>query len=210
MKTVKYMFNVTRKILLLFVLLAAVISLSCKNNTNPTAPYAASTFYNFDTSLEYWNSNGLSSETLSINTDSNYIKEGAGSIKCACTLSETSSPAKIGILYKVFVANQDITNRTVTIWVYVPASLASLSPGYFLYLNIERVSLPSRVDTYYGATLNTAGWTQVKIAFSAYSTDTSNVTHDFSDVQMMYFSVENSIQTPADWTGDIYFDELSW
>jgi hypothetical protein len=64
-------------------------------------------------------------------------------------------------------------------------------------------------DTIYGPALNTSGWKSCTYTIPAYSSD-GNVTHDYSDVTMMYFIVENTGQTPADWTGDLYFDELSW
>lgn len=188
-----------------FVLLLIALLVSCKKGTNPTGPITASTFYGFDSSLEGWNSdiNSNSNETLSLNSDANYIKAGAGSIKCECTLSAIHN--EIGVLSQSFGSNRDLSNRTVTIWVYVPTSIE-----YFIYLNVQRQSMPLDIKTFFGALLNTAGWNEVKFVIPAYSTDGNSITHDYSDVQMMYFEIRNSTQVPADWTGDIYFDELSW
>jgi hypothetical protein len=92
----------------------------------------------------------------------------------------------------------------------VPPTLAALSPGYRFYLYVKRQSTGLDLAVFYGASLDTAGWNEVTFAIPAYSTDSGSVTHDYSDVEMMYFAVENGAQTPANWTGDIYFDKLSW
>ncbi len=194
------------KRILIIAVLALALSASCKNAANPTGPFAAATFYSFDSSLDGWNSMGTANETLSINTDAAYIKAGAGSVKCTATLSSTGSKAII--FYKAFGTNQSLTSRTVTLWVYVPVALSAMSPGYYIDLNIKRSSMPNP-DTIYGPALNTSGWKSCTYTIPAYSSD-GNVTHDYSDVTMMYFIVENTGQTPADWTGDLYFDELSW
>ena len=200
----------SRKEIFAAVVIAAALFVSCKNPQSNTEPLPASVFYDFDVSLDGWESNGISNETLSYNTDANFIKTGAGSVKCSVTLSYADTTPKIGLLYQNFVSNQNLSNRTVTIWVYVPATLAATNPGYYLNLNVKRQSMGINIDTFYGIGLGTAGWNKVTYEIPAYSTDAGNVTHDYSDVQMMYFAVEKSYQTPANWTGDIYFDELSW
>lgn len=195
--------------ILISILFIALVFVSCKP-VNNSEPIPASVFYNFDSSLNGWGSNGISNETLSINSNTNYIKAGAGSVKCICSLSSSSIPPEIGLLYQDFGANVNLTNRIVTIWVYVPAGLAVLNPGYFINLNIKRQSMSLIVDTFYGPALNTVGWNKITFTIPAYSTDSYNVTHDYQDVQMIYFAVENTAQTAIDWTGTIYFDELSW
>jgi hypothetical protein len=184
--------------------LVLVLSVSCKKSLTPTGPFAAATFYSFDSSLQGWDSTGIANETLSFNTDANYIKAGGGSVKCSVALS--SGGPKVAVFHKSFVTNQDMTSRTVTLWVYVPAALSAA--GYFIDLNIKRSSMVNE-DTIYGQALNTSGWKSCTFAIPAYSTDTGGA-HDYSDVTMMYFIVENIGGTETDWAGDMYFDELSW
>ncbi|MEI7541793.1 MAG: hypothetical protein WCJ94_00895 [bacterium] len=195
--------------ILISILLIMLFFVSCKPLNN-SEPLPASVFYNFDSSLNGWGSNGISNETLSINSNSNYIKAGTGSVKCNCYLSSSSIPPKIGLLYQDFGTNVNLTNRVVTLWVYVPTELAGLNPRYYIDLNIKRQSMSLIVDTFYGPALNKAGWNKITFTIPAYSTDSYNVTHDYQDVQMIYFAIENTAQTAADWTGNIYFDELSW
>jgi hypothetical protein len=197
------------------ILMAALLVVFASCKAPKAEPIAASVFFHFDApnELAYWDNVVPTNETLSFfNTDPLYIEAGAGSVKCACSLSETSNPQQIGIFFQQFSSNQNLTNRTVTIWVYVPADLAALTPScYNMDLIIQRASMTNQ-DTFYGPALNTAGWNQVKYVIPAYSTDTNNSTHDYHDVSIMYFAIENNTSPtlPAPWSGAIYFDELSW
>jgi hypothetical protein len=198
-----------KKILVLAIAVLALFT-SCDPFKKQNEVLSASTFYHFDTASDMggWNNNGLAYETLSINTDTNYIKVGPGSLKCAVTLK----PGQPAILYQYFSSFTNLTNRNVSIWIYVPSDLAAIG-GYYLTLYYSRDSLSTTTPLEFkaGPQLNTTGWVQAQYTFPATTMDEYNVEHDFHDVKEMYFSVENiQGRSPANWPGNIYFDELSW
>jgi hypothetical protein len=199
-----------KKIFIIAILILFVCS-SCGPFKRYNDSLSASTFYGFDAvnDLELWKHSTSSNVVLSLSTEE--VKAGAESIKCVCTpLSKNTSTT---VLYQYFSTYANLTNRTVTIWVYVPAGLAAKSPGYYIDLWVQRPDVSSSPECHYGPALNTAGWNEVKFVFKAYSTDPlDGTTHDYQDVQVMYFAVENLVngETPGDWSGTIYLDELSW
>lgn len=141
-------------------------------------------------------------ETLALNTNAAYVEEGTGSAQVYCNPLSSTEPIS---LYKDFSYNNaNLTNRIVSIWMYVPANLAVMNTSYFLdlYLTINgggTKEIYSRNQ--YPAT---AGWTQI-------SFKTPTDTEDYNYVSAVKFTLEDLVnQNPQPFTGYIYFDEISW
>lgn len=142
-----------------------------------------------------------SNETLTLNTNTAYVEEGTGSAQIYCNPLSQADPIS---LYKDF-SNSDVnlTNRIVSIWMYAPAPLAAMNNSYFLdlYVNINGGTSPKEI---FSSNTFATGWTQILFKIPA-NTD------DYNYVSAIKFVLEDLInQNPQPFTGNIYFDEISW
>jgi hypothetical protein len=184
---------------------------SCKTNQGPLAAT------NFDglngpvlnignglISINNWEVNPYSTvnpsnETLSLNTtNAACIEEGTGSAEIYCNPLAYQKPIT---LYKVFSPDTNLSNRIVSIWIYVPPALSNLNGSYFL--NLYATVDGGGDKEIYSSNQFSTGWTQIK--FTVPNSD------EYTYISAMRFSLEAIANlTPTPFTGYIYFDEISW
>lgn len=180
---------------------------SCKTNQGPLA---ATNFDGLngpvliDGSVNNWKPDPFSiysNETLTLflkSTNPAYVEEGTGSVQIYCNQLNGTEPIS---MYKAFSPDTNLDNRIVSIWMYAPAALAALNNSYFLNLyampdggSYKEISSSNQFST---------GWTQ--ITFRVPNSD------DYTYISAMKFSLEAIANlNPTPFTGNIYFDEISW
>ena len=143
-----------------------------------------------------------SNETLALNTNLAYVEEGTGSAQIYCNPLSASEPVS---LYKDFSYNNaNLTNRIVSIWMYAPTALAAMNNSYYLDL-YATISGGGAKEIYSSNQFaSSAGWTQI-----SFKVPTN--TEDYNYVSAIKFTLEALVNlTPQPFTGNIYFDEISW
>ena len=164
-------------------------------STQTVTPIA--TVSHFASGLESWyrDVTGGGFTSIVYNSDPTYSALGTtGSVQETCNFTSTFST---GFLRKDFPSYIDLTGRTIRAYIYVPATLATISAPYTAFIEINSTS--SGFTSGPSVNLNTAGWTLVQYTPSGVGENS---------VDRVIVGVYRN--SPNDWSGTMYIDEISW
>jgi hypothetical protein len=153
--------------------------------------------YSFESDLQGWSlDTSLAGYTaLTWNNDPAYAAlSTTGSAQVACNFVPTSGQGAVRVS---FTNPQNLTGKTITGYIYVPADLAALSNKYQAQIGIYTTAWQNSALTL----LNTAGWIQLNYTPSGVG--------EASVTAVRFWTKKNNASTPS-WAGTIYFDEISW
>lgn len=163
--------------------------------------YAAwgTALFDFETGIELWLSEDDDVLALSHNTNTSFVQHGAGSVKGVCNIAGTDIWDARAVFRYDPTSAIDLTGHTLRFIVYIPESLANLGSKYGSKLWLrESGGGWSQMD---GPAIDKAGWNLFVFKPVGINED---------DVTTVAFQIGKVSGTDDDWSGDIYYDFISW
>ena len=190
-------------IIMSIIITLSIISCTVQPN-NPNEPSGAY-YFHFASDLESWvitSWGGVSDGfvTAAYNGDPAFSADGTtGSAEIACAFGTTETSTSSVKWFMRTITKTDMANRLIGARIYIPSDMASLNPGYSATFAIHTT------DGYMlqtSKTLDQTGWNYY------YTTITAGTALESSD--SVSIIVAKSLSYTADWSGNIYIDEVYW
>jgi hypothetical protein len=167
--------------------------------TSTITPDTGSKSYDFEAGDHGWTSEGQAALNI-WGWNSSAAHTGTGSFRMNCAFTTTDYIASV--IKDFSSAPVNLKGKTFTMWVYVPSTLGAIDPPYATMLYMGDSTGWHSVN---GPSLTASNtWQQVNISVPGVFSSEDNM------YKVVFWIYKSDSLLTADWSGDVYVDDISW